>query len=121
MLIVGGYSPVAPTVANLDGTNIPTAFTGLGADALKVTNYPGVIYDETNDNYLVFYNTATSIEMYRVNASTWNVDIPPTTGTPPTRRMNGIQNAVQYVPELGGIVIANSYTGNVYFMRTSTR
>ncbi len=121
MLIIGGYTPAAPAVTNLDGKYIPTTFTGLGADVLKVGSYPGVIYDETNDDYLVIYNTATSIEMYRVNASTWKVDVPPITGTPPAHRTNGIQNAVQYVPELGGIVIANSYAGNVYFMRTSTR
>jgi hypothetical protein len=121
MLIVGGYSPTSPIVANLDGTPITTTFKGLGADALKVTNYPGVVYDEVNDTYLVAYNSGSSINLYRVNASTWEVDVPSTTGPTPAARPNGIQNAVQYVPELGGIVIANSYRGNVYFMRTSNR
>lgn len=120
MLIVGGYSPASPVVTNLDGTTVPSVtFTGLGSNVLKVTGYPGVIFDEANDTYLVFYNTATSIGMYRVNASTFSVDIPKVTGTIPAARPNGIQNSVQYVPELGGFVIANSYTGNVYFMRTS--
>lgn len=119
MLIVGGYTPMSPVVTNLDGISIATTFKGLGADVLKVGNYPGVIYDEVNDNYLVVYNSDTSIKLYRVNASTWEVDVPITTGSTPAARPNGIQNSAQYVPELGGIVIANSYRGNVYFMRTS--
>ena len=121
MLVVGGYSPTAPAVFDLEGNPVSVTFKGLGADVLKVGNYPGVIYDEVNDNYLVFYNTGTSIALYRVNASTMEVDKPATTGSTPSARPNGIQNAVQYVPELGGIVIANSYTGNVYFMRTSAK
>ena len=54
-----------------------------------------------------------------VRASDWYVDVPPITGALPTARPNGILNAVQYVPELKGVVVANSYGGNVYFMRTS--
>ena len=107
---------------DLNGDRIPVTFCGLGAGALKLGGYTGTIYDEVNDVFLVAYNNAASgnISLLRVNAATWLVDALPVTGAPPANRPNGIHNSVQYVPELGGIVIANSYTGNVMFMRTSS-
>jgi hypothetical protein len=120
MLIVGDYSATLnPRVRNLSGTNLGVAFGGLGASVLRMTSYPGVIYDEANDWFLVFKNDS-SLTLYRVRASDWFVDQPTTTGTAPAARQNGIQNSPQYVPELRGFVYANSYTGNVYFMRTAT-
>lgn len=118
MLLAGAGG--APEVRELDGTPIPTSFGGLGADALKVNGYPSVIYDEVNDTYLVVFNDGALIRVLRVNAGTWAVDAPATTGTPPAARQNGIHNAAQYAPELGGFVLANTYAGNVYFMRTSS-
>ena len=120
MLIVGGYVPAE--VRDLSGTRISASFGGLGAAALQLGDYTGVIYDEVNDVFLVIYNNLATgnISVLRVDAATWFVDALPITGIPPTNRENGIHNSVQYVPELGGIVIANSYTDNVMFMRTST-
>ncbi|HEX7897490.1 MAG TPA: hypothetical protein VF950_07000 [Planctomycetota bacterium] len=117
MLLVGGNG--APSVRELDGAPIPTTFGGLGAAALTVGGYPAVIYDEVNDAYLAVFNEGTSIRVLRIHAGTWAVDAPALTGTPPAARQNGIQNAAQYVPELGGLVLANTYGGNVYFLRTS--
>jgi hypothetical protein len=121
MLIVGDYSGLsAPRVRNLSGNPVSVSFGGLGADILKMAGYPGVVYDEANDTYLVFKNDSSGITTYRVNANTFAVDAPTVSGTLPAQRTNGIQNAIQYVPELGGVVIANSYTGNVKFMRTAS-
>lgn len=120
MLIVGDYAGTyRPRVRNLDGSEVAVTFGGLGLDALKLSGYPGMVFDEANDAYLIFFNSGSTISVRRVNASTWSVDNPALTGTAPAARQNGIQNSVQYVPELGGVVIANSYTGNVFFMRTS--
>jgi hypothetical protein len=116
VLIVGDYSgTINPRVRNLDGTTVSASFTG---SSLQMSGYPGVVYDEENDSFLVFKND-NPISIYRVNPSTWVVDQPTITGTAPAQRPNGIQNSCQYVPELKGIVIANTYTGNVYFMRTA--
>jgi hypothetical protein len=118
MLLVGGTT--APEVRALDGLPQTVAFGGLGAAALTLTGYPSVLYDEVNDTYLAVFNDGASINVRRVRAGTWVVDAPPITGTPPIARVNGLQNAAQYVPELGGLVLANTYAGNVYFMRTSS-
>lgn len=120
MLIVGNYSPAAPEVRDLNGTSVAASFGGLGAAALTLSGYPGVMYDEANDRYLVLHNAGATIRLLRVHPTSWIVDEPATTGTAPAARPNGLQNAAQYAPELGGFVLANSYNGNVYFMRTST-
>ncbi len=119
ILVVGGYSPTAPLVLNLDGSAQQVTFGGLGADALKVTGYPGVVYDELNDIFVVAYNDGSTIKLLTVRASDLTVSSPTVTGSLPGARTNGIQNSLQYVPELRGIVIANSYRGDVYFMKTS--
>ena len=122
ILIVGSYDGnFPPEVRDLNGNRIPVAFGGLGAAALQLGGYTGMVYDDVNDVFLVFYNNAVTgkITILRVNSAHWFVDVLPVTGTPPANRPNGIHNAVQYVPELGGVVIANSYTENVMFMRTS--
>lgn len=119
MLIVGGYSSIAPEVRGLDGAPVPATFAGLGAAALTLGEYPGVIYDEATDRYLVAFNAGPSIKILRVHPETWLVDEPAMTGTAPTARKNGLQNAMQYVPELRGVVMANRYDGNVFFLRTT--
>jgi hypothetical protein len=118
MLIVGAYSGAGPRVRDLSGASQGVAFSGLGAAALNMSGYPSVVYDEANDTFLVFRNDA-AITVFRVRPSDWFVDQPVTTGLAPARRPNGCQNAVQYVPELRGVVVQNSYSGNVYFMRTA--
>jgi len=123
MLIVGSYSGTGPRVKDLSGANVPVTFSGLGADGVDLgitsNDYPSVVYDETNDAFLVFRNLGGIIRTIRVRASDWFVDQPTTTGSMPAARPNGCQNAVQYVPELNGVVVQNSYTGSVYFMRTA--
>ena len=119
LLLVGGYSPGEAEVRQLDGSRVAANFAGLGGAALNLTGYPGVIFDESSDRYVILYNSANSIKTLRVHPETWLVDEPPVTGTPPAARNNGIQNSAQYVPELRGLVIANSYTDNVRFMRTA--
>lgn len=120
ILAVGDFNGTQdPRVWDLNGQTVSATFGGLGASSLRMSGYPGVIYDEANDKFLVFYNSGGSVEIRRVNASTWSVDDPTVTGTKPAARTNGIQNSVQYVPELGGAVIANDYSGNVKFIRLS--
>lgn len=119
MLVVGGYTAAAPSVLNLDGSTINATFGGLGASALTVSGYPGVIYDEVNDLYIVAFNNGATIKILTVRASDFMVSDPAAAGASPAARINGIHNSIQYAPQLKGFVIANSYTGNVYFMRTA--
>lgn len=119
ILIVGGYSPTPAAVLNLDGTPIPAVFGGLGAPALLLTGYPGVVYDEVADLFLVFHNTPEgSIRVLSVHPESWVVSRVELSGAEPKARPQGLLNAAQFVPELRGIVLANSYSGNVLFMRT---
>lgn len=119
MLVVGSFSgSIPPRVLDLNGNRITVSFGGLGGGPLAMNGYPGVVYDVASDRFLVVYNSGGSVRVLRVHPSTWVVDQPATTGTTPATRQNGIHNSVQYVPELGGIVLANNYNGNVYFMRT---
>ena len=129
ILIHGAFnSATLPRVRDLNGTNLNVTFTGLGAKALQFGNnvgdegaYSSCVYDEVNDRFIVIFNSNTgNIKIRRVHPTTWFVDEPVVTGTPPTNRVNGTLNAVQYVPELGGIVIAYDYFQNVKFMRLST-
>lgn len=119
MLICGSFGGAEdPLVrSTVNAAAVSASFGGLGASVLRDGSYPGVVYDETNDNFLVFRNTS-PISVYRVNAATWAVDQPSITGSA-AQRPNGIHNAVQYVPELKGVVLCNSYSGNVKFMRTA--
>ncbi len=119
MLVVGDYSGgYPPHVLDLNGNDVPVSFGGMGGGALTMSGYPGVVYDEASDRFLVVYNSGGSVRVLRVHPSTWVVDQPATTGSTPAARQNGIMGSVQYVPELGGIVLATTYNGNVYFMRT---
>jgi hypothetical protein len=119
MLIVGGYSAAAPELRDLSGTSLTAAFSGLGSSALTLTGYPGVVYDEINDLYIVAYNADGVINLLTVNAASLFVARPALSGSKPVARQNGIHNAIQYVPELRGLVVANRHAGNVYFMRTA--
>jgi hypothetical protein len=120
ILTVGGYNANGPEVYNLSGTKQSVTFGGLGGSVLAADQYPGALYDEVLDRFLVFRNSGGSIRVYMVTPDTWSVSQPAMTGTAPSSRTNGIQNAAQYVPELRGFVLANKHNGNVYFMRTST-
>ena len=119
MLVVGGYSPNAPRVYDLEANLLPASFLGLGPDSLTLTGSPGVVYDEAIDKYLIFHNWNGSVNTFDVDGASLTVSRPATLGIAPAARMNGIQNSVQYVPELRGVVLANRHDGNVQFMRTS--
>jgi hypothetical protein len=119
MLVAGGYAPINPLLMGLDGSDLRGTFGGLGPTALRVTGYPGAMYDEAADQFIVVHNGSANIEIVAVDAGSLSVSRPPVTGTPPANRINGIHNSCQYVPELRGLVIANKHAGNVYFMRTS--
>lgn len=119
ILIVGGWDPMAPELRTLAGTRISATFGGLGASALTMGSGAGVIYDEVNDIFIVAFNSDGIIKLLTVTAGDLTVASPSLSGETPAARPNGVRNSLQYVPELGGMVVANSYTGNVYFMRTS--
>lgn len=120
MLIVGDYSgTMDPRVIDITtGASVSASFGGLGAAVLRMNGYPGVVYDEELDEFLVVKNT-NPITVYRVAAGTYSVSEAVMTGTVPASRTNGIQNSVQYAPELKGIVLCNEYSGNVKFMATA--
>lgn len=119
MLVVGGYSLTPPQVYDLNGIAQSRIFGGLGTGPLTVGGYPGVIYEEVLDRFLVFFNSNGAVEVLSVDAATFSVSKPTVQGVVPVARINGIQNSVQYVPELRGVVMANQHYGNVLFMRTS--
>lgn len=119
VLVFGGYDRNGPEVRDLNGMPVSVSFGGLGASALAVSGYPGALYDEANGNFLCFFNANGVIEVRRVDPATWKIDTPTISGAAPAARQNGLQNAAQYVPELGGFVLANRHNGNVYFVRTS--
>lgn len=120
ILVVGGYGATPPQVHDLSGVQRAASFSGTAAAALTTSGYPGVVYDETLDRFLVLRNDGASTRLLRVHPETWAVDEPALTGVLPAARANGIQNSIQYVPEMRGLVFANRYDGNVLFMRTST-
>lgn len=100
------------------GANLSVSWGGLGPTPIQA-KYAGAVYDEENGNYLVATNSGSVIELYRVNPDTYVIDAPTVAGTKPAARLWNMHNAMQYVPELRGIVLANSYTGNLKFMRTA--
>lgn len=120
MLIVGGYVAIAPEVRDLNGARLSVTLSGPAAIELSnITGYPGVTFDEAQDRYLVVFNDAGSIRVVWVDAGTWYAETAPVDGPSPAARPAGLQNAAQFVPELRGIVLTNSYGGDVQFMRTS--
>ena len=119
MLVVGDYGgTLAARVYNIsDGSTDSVTFTGLGGDALKMSGYPGLFYDEANDRFVVVSNT-NPITLLTVSPA-WDVASLSTTGTAPATRTNGILNAPQYVPELRGVALCNSHSENVKFMKVA--
>lgn len=121
ILIVGANTGVAtPRLFDITtGANLSISWGGLGAAAIQGGGYPGVVYDEANQRYIVAKNVAGFIELFTVDPDTYEIAALPVTGTKPAARPNGIHNSLQYVPELFGIVIANDYYGDLKFMRVA--
>lgn len=117
MLVVGDYSgTLPPRVYRLDtGEKLSVRFVGLGSSALQMSGYPGVVYDELNDRFLVFRNTS-PMSAYAVDPETWEVSALQMNGSP-AARPQGLHNSIQFVPHLRGLVMGHSYTKDVYFMR----
>lgn len=116
MLVVGNFdASVGPRVRALDGTIISVTFGGLGSGPLWLTGN-AVVFDERNDQYIVIANT-NPVTCYSVRASDFYVSAITTTGTTVSSKNNGLLNSPQYVPELGGIALANVYAENVKFLR----
>lgn len=106
------------------GALLAVTFGGLGESVLRGgAASVSPVYDEANDIYVALKNTGQGssdvIETYIIDPDTFEVSQPGDVGTKPARRLAGLQNAAQYVPELRGIVVANSYSANVQFMRTA--
>ena len=120
MLIIGDFSlDAAPRVrSTLDAAAVAVTFGGLGPEVLTGFANAGLVYDEARDEFVAFINTS-PITVYRINAATYEVSAANFSGVAPAQRSNGVLNSVQYVPELKGIVMANSYTDNVKFVRTA--
>lgn len=118
MLLVGDYSgELRPRVRDVaTGAVVAASFTGMGADVLRMSGYPGVVYDEANDRFLVFKNSS-PMTIFTVNPASWTVSLLAMTGRVPPARPQGVNNAVQYVPELKGLVMGHGYSSDVYFMR----
>lgn len=120
VLIVGSYSGTgAARVFDWEtGEQLAVTFTGLGGDALKKGNYPGVGYDEALDKYMVFYNEDNIVKTRMVDPTTWAVS-EPTIDNEIDARPNGLQNAAQYDPVLKAWILANRWNQNVKILRTA--
>lgn len=95
---------------------------------LDTGHYHGIVYDSGNDRFIAFINGAdgnfAQYEIKYVTPTTYRITkIPLVAGSgstvPNVVGRNGIHNAIQYVPDLKGVVIADGYDRNVHFMRTS--
>ena len=93
---------------------------------LDVGQYNGAMYDAHNDCFWAFVNGVDgNFAQYKVEYVTpttyriTKVTVAPVSGStvPNFVGRNGIHNSIQYVPELKGFVVADTYTGNVHFMR----
>jgi hypothetical protein len=114
-------------LTKLEG-NSYTSVTLTGTDAAAVSakwNWSGcgLVWDDGLKHF-AFY--AGGEAMYQINPKDWRVTKLATTGAPPTpglARRNGggcgIFGRMQYMPELNGIVIAQTWDKPVYFVRTS--
>jgi hypothetical protein len=79
----------------------------------------GMVYDPWMDAYLLRKPGAGST-VYRINASTLAVDTLATTGGASIpNSINGVYRRFLFAPQLGGVVYAPSYEGNLWFLRTT--
>lgn len=100
----------------------------LAWSVLEQDHYNGIVYDEPNDRFIAFMNGVdgnfAQYEVRYTGPATYRITKIPVRATsgstvPNFTNRNGIHNAVQYVPELKGVVVADQYDGNVHFMRTA--
>lgn len=87
-------------------TNVSPAGVNQASAALE--------YDPDGDRYL-FYSSGQNIQA--INPTTFAVTTITMSGGTPAAAQNGVYNKFRYVPELKGVALVNSYTGNVYFAR----
>lgn len=120
MLIIGpNVDAPPPRLVDLAaGELMSVTWSGLAESTLQAA-HPGLVYDEHNDRYVAAINGSgptDPVEIYFIDPQTHVISQPEIAGTKPLQRPNGIHNAMQYAPELKGIVLHNSYTGNVKFL-----
>lgn len=118
ILIAGGLGNDHAVYDIKNNTMQTITFSGPNASAMKGEEY-GMVYDPGLDAYLVRKEGA-GATVYRVNAQTFSVDILPVSGgTQVPATINGVYKRFLYVPQLKGIVYFPSYTGGMWFLRTS--
>lgn len=117
MLIAGMGAPRVFDITS--GSIVASTFGGLGNSVISGINYAGVVYDEGADCFFVVAAQNGLSILYRIDPVSYEVSQVVTTGPTPTARPKGAMNAIQYVPELRGLVFHNSYTQDVMFLRTA--
>lgn len=115
------------------GAVVPGSLVGPAGGQVNLSDFAhyngsGFVYDLGLQAYLLFQNAATIFKI-TPSGSDWNVDVFPTTGTPPETRTDmapgsGIWGRFAYMPTLKGVAFmspgANSpWTQNVFFVRTA--
>lgn len=94
------------------------SLSGPAADAVGGDGN-GMVYDPWMDAYLLRKPAAGST-VYRISASTLSVDTLPTTGGAAIpASFNGVYTRFLFAPQLGGVIYAPSYDGNLWFLRTT--
>jgi len=102
------------------GSNTTQIITLSGPNAGSLTgDGNGMVYDPLLDAYLLRRPDAGGT-IYRINAQTFSVDtLPNTGGSAVPATVNGVWRRFLYVPALKGIVFFPTYSGNLWFVRTS--
>lgn len=119
ILFAGGQTPGGDHHTYTISSNTFTAISLNGANAANVAAADGaaMVYVDVMDRYLVRLGGVGGT-VYQINPTTFEVTTYPTTGgasVPATQ--NGPYNKFLYVPRLGGVIYAPTYSGNVWFMR----
>jgi hypothetical protein len=124
ILIFGGDSSYTGTasashVYTLGSTTSTVTFTGAGASSIQEQNYCGAVYDPVGDRFLVRTRVSGGT-VYQIHPTTWDVTAFSTSGGGSVpAAVAGVFHRWLYVPALGGIVFAPTYSGNLWFLRTS--
>jgi len=117
ILIIGGLASEHYFYDIGTGAVQAVSFTGLAGQAMSNGN--GLVYVPALDAYLLRTDDA-GATIYRIDAQTLNVDIPPTRGGDSvTAAFNHVYRRFLYAPQLGGVVYSPDYNSDLWFLRTS--
>ena len=102
-------------VVTFSGTSMASdvTFTGPGA-ASAIQQQAGLEYLARDDAY--FLKTSTGGAVTRINASTFEATVQPTTGPTPPDAVNGVYNRWRYLPLLRGFMYLPSGSSNFWFL-----